>query len=138
MSYQHKNKLGSYCVTLPDDWEVDVAKTGTSFFDNDGVGIITISTYSKTNTARNPCDYVMNFIPSEVVNIAMPVVVYIPSAFSTDPIAFAEYTYKGDAWRVWCISLKETMIVISYNCDHSTKGIEDRTVDAIVSSIRSI
>lgn len=127
--YNHPN--GTFSLALPDDWDHADRKATTAFFQPDtGVGAMNISAMVPAKGVVDPAHIVLEFTPTTIRSAVQ--VTHLESAV---PGAYAEYQFNGDAWRVWVLGGRTRVVVVSYNCQVRSKGIEDHTVDQIIQSL---
>lgn len=136
--FDHPN--GIYSLVLPPGWKQELRGSSAGFSHSDGSkGAITVSCLAPpAGQDANPIAFI-----NDVVRTKLPpdegqvgAIVECPCASQAVRIAYCNYHCKRDYWRIWIVSRADRLLFVTYNCDPSLKGLEDKTVDHIVSSIR--
>jgi hypothetical protein len=128
-TYEHPN--GAFSLTLPDDRDYAVQKSTIAFFQPEiGVGAINVSAMVPTKGIVDPAVIAFEFTPKAIRSGLQAI-----DSEASLPGAYVEYEFNGDAWRLWAVCGQTRVVVVSYNCQVSSKGAEDKVVNEIVQSL---
>src|SRR5262249_45583540 len=118
-------------LNLPDDWDHAVQKSTIAFFQPEtGVGAINVSAMTPAKGIVDPAEIALEFTPKSIRPGLQAT-----ELESTFPGGYVEYEFKGAAWRVWAFRGRNRVLVVSYNCQIASKGVEDEVVNEIVQSL---
>jgi len=131
MSQTYDHPDGAFSLKLPDDWDHAVQKSTIAFFQPEtGVGALNISAMIPAKGNIDPATMVVEFAPKSIRPGLQPIDLESPI-----PGAYVEYEFRGDAWRVWAYRRRMRVLIISYNCQVSSKGADDDAVNRIIQSL---
>ncbi len=116
-------------VDLPDLWQVENSEECASFFCEDGVGTLQISSYEIDLPATN----------ADLLDLASE---YIQNGAQTKETQLGDFrgftirfSVENSMWREWYLCAKNVVLFATYNCDLSDIGKEDCEVRAILNTL---
>jgi hypothetical protein len=128
-SYHHPG--GAFSLTLPDNWDYSIQNSTIAFFQPaNGVGAINVSVMIPAKCTVDLAEVALEFAPKSIRPELQ-----VTDLESAAPGAYVEYEFKSNVWRVWTFCGKTRVLVVSYNCQSSSKGIEDSIVNEIIRSV---
>jgi hypothetical protein len=136
MRKRYRHPSSEFGLALPDDWEFAVKRASVAFFQpSEGVGALNVSAMTPQQGAIiDPVAVALDFVPKK---LRTEVKLSGIASDSSPESVYTEYETADDAWRLWILCGPTRVVVVSYNCQRQSKGIEDPVVDAIVASIRA-
>ncbi len=119
-----------WIIDLPDEWEAEQVDDAITIGDEDGVGVIELTTLQKENGKVD--DKELREFTAEIeeqFGAGQEIQVADLSGYY--------YCYKdGDeAIREWYLRLDDLLIFIIYSCDEENAGMDDSSVDEILSTL---
>src|SRR5262249_36830979 len=128
-TYTHPES--AFSLKLPDHWEHSVRNTTVAFFQPEtGVGAVTVSAWIPPKGTVDPAEIVKEFAPEAIRPALEPIDLESPV-----PGSYVAYEFGESAWRVWAFCGRTWVLVVSYNCQVSSKGAEDAIVNEMVQSM---
>jgi hypothetical protein len=114
---------------LPDEWDAEQDEETILVMDEDGIGAIELTVLEKDN-------------PSAPVDWSGLLGDLVPEGISASPAKLAEcearytsFVDEDDAVRLWLVDGPGIVLIVSYVCDLSDRGMDDSAVDEILSTL---
>lgn len=120
-----------WIVDLPPEWSAEQDEDTIIISDEDGVGEIAITTLEKEVglvTDTELLEYAQEVIDTFSL-VAEPVSVADLSGY------YFSYIDEGDAVRDWYLRCDNLLILITYSCAYDNAGLDDASVNEILSTI---
>jgi hypothetical protein len=114
---------------LPEEWDAEQDDETILVMDEDGIGAIEISVLEKDNAADS-VDWsamISDMAPDNV----KPVV----TKLAEREARYVSFIDEEDAVRLWLVDGPGIILVVSYVCDVSDRGMDDSAVDEILSTL---
>lgn len=118
-----------WLLDLPDEWEADQEDETVVIADEDGVGVIEISTLE---TAEPVASGELHALARELLGDHGK---GTETQLAGLPGLYFEYVDGDDAVREWLIECSGLLLLVSYSCDNEHAGMDDDTVDDILSTL---
>jgi hypothetical protein len=121
-----------WTLTLPPNWEWEEDEDCVGFFTADSAGALQVSAYLKDDDVVTQED-LEDFIPEEIQAIVLdtPVKIGHFSGYT------AKYVEEDTYWRQWWLMAGPLMVYLTYNSEAEDHGMEDATIDEIVSTLQA-
>jgi hypothetical protein len=114
---------------LPDEWDAEQDDETILVMDEDGVGAIELSVLEKDEelTAVDWAELLSDLAPADCV----PTITKLAECEAR----YVSFIDDEDAVRLWLVNGPDIVLVISYVCDASDRGMDDSAVDEILSTL---
>lgn len=120
-----------WIIDLPDEWEAEQDDETIVIGDEDGVGVVEITTLEQDTAPDAPGDLQVlaaSFVPAGVIGQ--------PARVAECDGLYFEYTEDGDAVREWLLRGDALLLLISYSCALEHRGFDDVMVDEILDTLQ--
>lgn len=118
-----------WLLDLPDEWEADQEDETVVIADEDGVGVIEISTLETTEPVAHG---ELHALARELLGDHGK---GVEAQLAGLPGLYFEYVDGDDAVREWLLESSGLLLLVSYSCDREHAGMDDDTVDDILSTL---
>jgi hypothetical protein len=121
-----------WIIDLPDEWDAEQDDETIVIGDEDGVGVLEITTLEKREQDVGISDLrvlAQELVPAELTGSAARI-----GEFSG---LYFEYIEDDDAVREWLLRDGNLLLLISYSCAVENQGIDDAMVDEILETLQS-
>jgi hypothetical protein len=117
---------------LPDEWDAEQDDETILVMDEDGVGTIELSVLEKDEelTAVDWAGLLNDLAPPDSV----PTLTKLADCEAR----YVSFIDDEDAVRLWLVNGPEIVLVVSYVCDVSDRGMDDSAVDEILSTLEFV
>ncbi|WP_193166210.1 hypothetical protein [Microbulbifer hainanensis] len=117
-------------ITKLNEWKLQADDDLWSFYKDDGAGALQISVYKFTEkiSEQQFKEIAVDNNPSNAILSKFPI--------QSLPALTSEYVDSGVYWKVWYIAVENEFLLITYNCDLEYKGLEEKSIQAMVRSVR--
>ncbi len=113
-----------WALLLPAEWHAEQEDETVVITDSEEVSIIEISdVYLEEGQAM------------EQLLSDLGVAQQYPTRLAELDVTYQEFDEEGMYWREWFVQLDVALLVISHGCDLANKGMDDASVDEILSTL---
>ncbi|ROS05816.1 hypothetical protein EDC56_1370 [Sinobacterium caligoides] len=120
-----------WSLDIPEEWDVELEDDVTVISDEDGVSEIGISTLIKADGETDDDD--VEAFSADLIERGIS---GVDGDCGEYPATCFEYLDDGFACRDWFICCGPILMLISYACDESNKGMDDAAISEILASLR--
>lgn len=121
-----------WIIDLPDEWDAEQDEEIIVISDEDGVGVLEITTLEKDEEQAEAADLkalAEALVPEGTISATAQI-----GEFSG---LYFEYREAGDAVREWLLRGGNLLLFISYSCSIDHAGFDDAMVDEILDTLQS-
>lgn len=119
-----------WMLDIPDEWEAEQDEETIVIGDEDGVGALELTTLTRESSDVDFGD--MDALAAQIVPADIP---GTPAQLGGMAGRYFQYTEDGDAVREWLLSDGEILLLVTYSCDAENAGLDDASVDDILSTL---
>ncbi len=125
----HTLETDWWLLDLPEEWEADQEEETVVIEDEDGVGVIEITTLETTEpVARGE-------LPALARELLGDHGKGVDTQLAGLPGLYFQYLDGDDAVREWLIDGGGLLLLVSYSCDSENAGMDDDVIDDILSTL---
>lgn len=127
----HTVETDWWLLDLPEEWEAEQDDETIVITDEDGVGVIEITSLEHDDAQHAP-DLVAlatQLIPNNGAGSA--------ARLGDFEGLYFHYQDEGDAVREWLLQCNNRVLLISYSCDIENAGMDDAFVDEVLDTLES-
>ena len=119
-----------WMLDIPDEWEAEQDEETIVIGDEDGVGALELTTLTRESSDVDFSD--MDALAGQIVPVDVP---GQPAQLGGMAGRYFQYMEDGDAVREWLLSDGEILLLVTYSCDAENAGLDDASVDDILSTL---
>lgn len=116
---------------LPEEWDAEQDEETIIVTDEDGIGVIELTVLEKDDSPAIDWEGLMNEMAPEGI-------VVTPTKLAECDARYATFVDEDDAVRLWLVDGPGIVLVVSYVCDVSDRGMDDSAVDEILSTLNFV
>ena len=120
-----------WSLPLSDEWQTETDEDTIIVFDEDGVGSLEFTVLEFDDGAPGQQDLEVlatQLVPDGIAGMSAHCGVWRGLQF--------QYVADADFCRDWLLLCREKVLLVSYTCDLSDRGMDDAAVDEMLSDLR--
>lgn len=127
----HTIETDWWLLDLPEEWQAEQDDETIVITDEDGVGVLEITSLEQDGSARNAD---LKALAKELLPDNGP-----GSAAKIGDFEglYFQYQEEGDAVREWLVQCDGRLLLVSYSCDIEDAGMDDSFVDEVLDTLES-